>query len=106
MKIRENTFKALEELNKRSAEIAIYGSQNDDKNIKTFDSNSFTTVDRTDVCLDGIRYRTTESNWYEIIEDDMPKMKEILGVHLYDWALDGGKKILFTQDCIFDRSEL
>jgi len=74
--------------------------------IKTFDSNSYTTVDRIDVCLDGIRYRTTECYWCEIIEDDMPKMKNLLGDRLYEWALDGGTIIEFPEDSIFSEDEL
>jgi hypothetical protein len=58
--------------------------------IKTFTNNSWVTFDRTDVNLDGIRYTTTSNYWCKIIEEDMPKLKALLGNRLYEIALDGG----------------
>ena len=59
------------------------------KEVKTFTDNSWVTFDRTEVNIGGVRYTTTENFWCKIIEEDMPKMKELLGDRLFEWALDG-----------------
>lgn len=69
--------------------------------VKTFPKNSWTCFDRTEVDLAGIRYTTTPTYWNKIINDDMPRLKEILGDRLYEWALDGGHTVEIPQDEIF-----
>lgn len=69
--------------------------------VKTFPKNSWTCFDRTEVDLAGIRYTTTPTCWNKIINDDMPRLKEILGDRLYEWALDGGHTVEIPQDEIF-----
>tara|TARA_R100001509_G_scaffold69517_2_gene38599 strand:- start:227 stop:478 length:252 start_codon:yes stop_codon:yes gene_type:complete len=71
-------------------------------NIKTFKDYSMVTVDRTDVCLKGIRY-IAKDFYCEIIEEDMPKMKELLGERLFKWALDGGKTIEIAEDEVWSK---
>tara|TARA_R110002020_G_scaffold201657_1_gene404413 strand:- start:218 stop:451 length:234 start_codon:yes stop_codon:yes gene_type:complete len=68
------------------------------KEVKTFEDYSMVTFDRTDVNMNGIKYTTTENFWCKIIADDMPKMKELLGERLYEWALDGGELIEIPED--------
>jgi|TARA_R100000482_G_scaffold84581_1_gene33690 hypothetical protein len=66
--------------------------------VKTFEDYSMVTFDRTDINMGGIRYTTTEYFWCQIIAEDMPKMKELLGDRLFEWALDGGKTIEIPED--------
>jgi len=76
-------------------------SSNDE--VKTFTSNSWTTFDRTEICLEGIRYTTTESYWCRVVEEDLPKLKSILGNRLYEWALDGGSHVEIPEDEVWHR---
>ena len=67
--------------------------ENKMKEVKTFQDYSMVTFDRTDVNMHGIRYTTTEYFWCQIIEEDMPKMKNLLGDELFNWAQQDGKTI-------------
>ena len=67
-------------------------------NFKTFYDYSYVTFDKTDICMKGIRYTTTKDHTCKIIKSDMPKMKELLGERLYEWALDGGDTIEIYED--------
>lgn len=73
------------------------------KQIKTFTSNSWTTFDRTEICLEGIRYTTTECYWCRVVEEDLPKLKSILGNRLYEWALDGGNHVEIPEDEVWSK---
>jgi hypothetical protein len=80
------------------------------KQIKTFSQNSMVTFDRTDINMEGIRYTTTENFWCKIIEEDMPKVKKLLGNRLYVWALDGsngegGNTIAIPEDEVWSKEE-
>mgnify|MGYP003111280968 CR=1 FL=1 len=71
-------------------------------NIKTFKDYSMVTVDRTDVCLKGIRYIAKDFSC-EIIQEDMPKLKALLGERLFDIALDGRTTIKIYEDEIWSK---
>jgi hypothetical protein len=71
-------------------------------NIKTFKDYSMVTVDRNEVSLKGIRY-INKDFYCEIIEEDMPKMKALLGDRLLDIALDGKNSIKIYEDEIWSK---
>lgn len=73
--------------------------------IKTFKDYSMVTFDRSDISVKGIRYTDTENFTCKIIDEDMPKMKSLLGTRLYEWALDGGNTIEIFQDEVFSIEE-
>ncbi len=73
--------------------------------VKTFEDYSMVTFDRADVNMSGIRYTTTKDFWCQIIAEDMPKMKKLLGDRLYKWALDGHKTIEIPEDEVWDSKE-
>tara|TARA_R100001463_G_scaffold37761_1_gene81189 strand:+ start:394 stop:642 length:249 start_codon:yes stop_codon:yes gene_type:complete len=76
-------------------------SKNKRSKIKTFEDYSMITFDRSDISMKGIRYTTTENFTCKIIDEDMSKMKSLLGTRLYELALDGGKTIEIYQDEVF-----
>ena len=96
----EEEAESLDDFEIEEANTYIYEEENNSKStkIKTFEDYSMVTFDRTDVNMRGIRYTTTEYFWCQIIEEDMPKIKELLGDRLYEWALDGGKTIEIPED--------
>tara|TARA_R100000388_G_scaffold85215_1_gene64338 strand:- start:24 stop:263 length:240 start_codon:yes stop_codon:yes gene_type:complete len=73
------------------------------KQIKTFSQNSMVTFDRTDINMEGIRYTTTEYYWCRVVEEDLPKLKSILGNRLYEWALDGGNHVEIPEDEVWSK---
>ena len=73
------------------------------KEVKTFTDNSWVTFDRTEVNIGGVRYTTTENFWNEVVAEDMPKMKALLGEELFEFALDGGNTIKFPEDEVWAR---
>lgn len=75
------------------------------KAIHTFSGHSMVTFDRTDIHMRGIRYTETESGWCKIIEEDMPKLKKLLGDRLYEYAKDGGDTIEIPQDEVWSESQ-
>tara|TARA_R100000664_G_C2707304_1_gene105408 strand:+ start:42 stop:263 length:222 start_codon:yes stop_codon:yes gene_type:complete len=70
--------------------------------VKNFEDYSMVTIDRTDVCLKGIRYISKDFAC-EIIEEDMLKMKALLGKRLFDIALDGRTTIKIYEDEIWSK---
>tara|TARA_B100001093_G_C26373638_1_gene819820 strand:+ start:293 stop:541 length:249 start_codon:yes stop_codon:yes gene_type:complete len=74
---------------------------NNQLEIKTFEDYSMVTFDRNHISMKGIRYITTEDFTCKIIDEDMSKMKSLLGTRLYEWALDGGNTIEIYQDEVF-----
>jgi len=76
------------------------------ENIKTFENYSHVTFDRTEVCMKGVRYITTPNYTCKIIEEDMPKIKNLLGCRLYEWALDGGNTIEIYEDEVWAKEQV
>ena len=74
-------------------------------NIKTFSPDSWTTIDTTEINLEGIRYITTPCYWCRIIDADLPKFKSLIGDRLYKWALDGGSTFEIPEDEIYARDD-
>ena len=72
------------------------------KDVKTFTDNSWVTFGRADVNVGGIRF-TTEKFWNEVVSEDMPKMKALLGEELFEFALDGGDTIDIAEDEVWAR---
>lgn len=73
--------------------------------VKRFSGHSMVTFDRTDINMEGIRYTTTENYWCKIIEEDMPKLKALLGDELYEFALDGGNTIEIPEDEVWSETQ-
>ena len=71
--------------------------------IKTFENYSMVTFDRTHVCMKGIRYITTKHFTCKIINEDMSKIKALLGNRLYKFALDGGNSIEIYEDEVWSK---
>ena len=76
-----------------------------EQQVRTFSGHSMVTFDRTDINMEGIRYTTTENYWCKIIEEDMPKLKALLGDRLYEYALDGGNTIEIPEDEVWSESQ-
>ena len=66
--------------------------------VNRFSEHSMVTFDRTNINMKGIRYTTTKNYWCKIIEEDMPKLKALLGDRLYEFALDGSNTIEIPED--------
>jgi len=75
------------------------------KAIHTFSGHSMVTFDRTDIHMRDIRYTETDEGWCKIIEEDMPKLKQLLGDRLYEFAKDGGDTIEIPEDEVWSESQ-
>ena len=71
--------------------------------IKTFTKNSFTCIDKTTICLDGIQYTINNENYtVSIHPNSYDKLKNLIGEwHWKNWVFDGGDTINIFQDEIF-----
>ena len=60
-----------------------------------------------DINMRDIRYTETDDDWCKIIEDDMPKLKQLLGDSLYKFILEnnGGNTIEIPQDEVWSESQ-
>lgn len=72
-------------------------------NIKTFGRDSFTCIDRSTICLNGIQYFTDNKNYTVIIHpNSYADFKKLIGEwHWENWVFDGGDTIKIYQDEIF-----
>jgi hypothetical protein len=80
-----------------------------DKNsyIKTFGKGSRSTVDRSDINLEGIQYTLNMEEFTCVIHpNSYDKLKSLVGNWFWEnWVFDGGDTIEFHQDEIYHKND-